>query len=81
MAELKVRQLDDAVADTLRARAAKKGVSLEEEVRTTLVASVDARRRTYLRRAAAVRAGIGQPQTPKALDSARLIRRERDARG
>jgi plasmid stability protein len=81
MAELKVRQLDDAVADALRARATKKGVSLEEEVRTTLVASVDARRRAYLRRAAAVRARIGATPAPKTLDAARLIRRERDTRG
>ena len=81
MAELKVRQLDDAVADALRVRAAKKGVSLEEEVRTTLVASVDARRQAYLRRAAALRARTGSAPPPRSLDSARLIRRERDRRG
>jgi plasmid stability protein len=81
MADLKVRQLDDAVAQALRARATKKGVSLEEEVRTTLVASVEARRRGYLRRAAVLRATIGDRPAPRTLDSARLIRRERDARG
>ncbi|MGD9902177.1 MAG: hypothetical protein AB7U83_01810 [Vicinamibacterales bacterium] len=81
MAELKVRQLDDAVAHALRARAAKRGLSLEEEVRTTLAASVDARRRAYLRRAAAVRASIGPSVDDRPVDSTRLIRRERDARG
>lgn len=81
MADLKVRQLDDAVAQAFRARATKNGLSLEEEVRTTLAASVDTRRRAYLRRAAAVRATIGDTPARKALDSARLIRRERDARG
>ena len=50
MADLKVRQLDDAVADALRDRAGSKGISLEEEVRSTLAASVDARRRAFLRR-------------------------------
>jgi plasmid stability protein len=81
MADLKVRQLDDAVAHALRARATNKGVSLEEEVRMTLTASVDARRRAYLRRAAALRATIGDHPSARSLDSARLIRRERDARG
>lgn len=81
MADLKVRQLDDAVARALRARAGRKGISLEEEVRSTLSASVDARRRAFLRRAKAVRAAIGHRAGPSALDSAKLIRRERDRRG
>lgn len=81
MADLKVRQLDNGVAAALRSRAAQKGVSLEEEVRTTLTASVETRRRAYLRRAAAVRSGIGSAPASKALDSAGLIRRERDTRG
>jgi plasmid stability protein len=81
MADLKVRQLDDVVAQALRARAMKQGRSLEEEVRTTLAASVDARRRAYLRRAAAVRAAIDDAPRRNARDSTRLIRGERDARG
>lgn len=59
MAELEVHQLDDGVADTLRARAGRKGVSLEEEMRTTLAAPVAAKRRAFLRRAAAIRKTIG----------------------
>jgi antitoxin FitA len=81
MAELKVRQLDDTVAEALRARATKKGRSLEEEVRTTLAASVDATKRAYLRRAAAVRAAITTAPGRQSLDSTRVIRQERDARG
>ena len=81
MADLKVRQLDDQVAGALRARAARRGVSLEEEVRGTLTASVDARRRAFLRRAQAIRKTIGESTGRHALDGARLIRRERDRRG
>lgn len=81
MADLKVRQLDDAVAEALRARAGRKGVSLEEEVRNTLTASVDARRRAFLRRAKAIRSAIGDAPGKPSLDSARLIRNERDRRG
>lgn len=81
MADLKVRQLDDQVANALRARAARKGVSLEEEVRGTLAASVDARRHAFLRRAQAIRRAIGDQPSPGSLDSTRLIRRDRDRRG
>ncbi len=81
MAELKVRQLDDYVAEVLKERARRKGVSLEEEVRQTLTASVDLAREAFARRAAAIRAaGRDQPGDP-ALDSARIIREERDAWG
>jgi plasmid stability protein len=80
MADLKVRQLDDQVANALRARAERHGVSLEEEVRGTLAASVEHRRRAFLRRAAAIRKTIGVP-APRSLDSTRIIRRERDKRG
>lgn len=81
MADLKVRQLDDGVADALRARAGRKGVSLEEEVRSTLTASVEARRRAFLRRAKAIRAAISDTPGKPSLDSALLIRKDRDERG
>lgn len=81
MADLKVRKVDDHVAGALRARAAHKGISLEEEIRRTLTASVAADREAFIRRAAAVRAAAGgRPGRPE-LDSARLIREERDAWG
>jgi plasmid stability protein len=81
MADLKVRNVDDHVASVLRARAAHKGISLEEEIRRTLAASVDADREAFIRRAAAVRAAAGgQPGRPE-LDSVRIIREERDAWG
>lgn len=82
MADLKVRRLDDGVAAVLKERARRKGVSLEEEVRQTLAASVAANREALIRRAAALRAAIlerreGEPTT----DSTRVIREERDAWG
>jgi plasmid stability protein len=80
MAELKVRQLENRVATALRSRAERRGVSLEEEVRSTLTAAVDARREAFARRAAACRTAAGAPGAPR-LDSARLVRKERDARG
>lgn len=81
MADLKVRQLDDAVAESLKARAGRKGVSLEEEVRTTLAASVDSRRTAFLRRADAIRKAVGTKSGTPRLESTRLIRQERDERG
>ena len=80
MSELKVRQLDERIAAALRARARARGVSLEEEVRATLAASVATRRAAFARRAAALRSAGGKPGKPET-DSARVIREERDARG
>ena len=81
MAELKVRQLEDRVATALRSRADRRGVSLEEEVRSTLTAVVNARREAFARRAAASRKMAGDRPGAAALDSARLIRKTRNARG
>jgi plasmid stability protein len=80
MADLKVRNLDDSIASALKARAKAKGVSLEEEVRRTLTASVAANRAELVRRAKALHAAGGKPGEPE-LDSARTIRKERDASG
>ena len=81
MADLKVRNLDDSIASALRARARAKGVSLEEEVRRTLAASVTADREELVRRAKALHAAAGgKPGNPE-LDSARILREERDAWG
>ena len=81
MAELKVRQVDDHLVAVLKQRARHKGISLEEEVRRTLAASVAADREALIRRAAAMRAAIGEKPRDPALDSARIIREERDAWG
>jgi plasmid stability protein len=81
MADLKVRNLDDAIASALRARASAKGVPLEEKVRRTLAASVMADRGELVRRAQALHAAAGgEPGNPE-LDSAQIIRKEHDAWG
>jgi plasmid stability protein len=75
------RNLDDAIASALKARAKANGGSLEEEVRRTLAASVAADRAALVRRAKALHAAAGgKPGRPE-LDSARTIRAERDAWG
>lgn len=79
VADLKVRQLDERIAQALKARAARRGVSLEEEIRSTLGAAVAARREAFRRRARALRAATSD--AGPAADSARTIRRERDATG
>jgi plasmid stability protein len=81
MADLKVRQLEDRVAGLLRSRAERRGVSLEEEVRSTLTAAVDARRAAFARRAAACRRAARSSPGSARLDGARIIRKERDALG
>ena len=80
MADLKVRQLDERVARALKLRASKRGVSLEEEVRSTLMASVAGKRDAFRRRAEALRAAASA-RSATGSDSARTIRRERDASG
>jgi len=81
MADLKVRNLDEHVAASLRNRAKHNGISLEEEIRRTLSASVAARRSALFKRAAALRAATAARSHEPALDSARIIREERDASG
>lgn len=81
MADLKVRNLDDHVATVLKTRAKHKGISLEEEIRRTLAASVQSDRDAFIRRAAAVRMATGGKPGKPELDSARIIREERDAWG
>lgn len=66
MTDVKVRQLDDDVAAVLRARAKARGVSLEQEIRSTLRASVDVRRGPFLRRTGALQAAVPAPRRSKA---------------
>ena len=81
MADLKARNLDQSVASALRARAKAEGVSLEEEARRTLTASVAADRNELVQRAKALHAAAGGAPGKPELDSARIIREERDASG
>ncbi|MCC2663419.1 MAG: hypothetical protein K0S35_1341 [Geminicoccaceae bacterium] len=81
MADIKVRNLDDRVADILKARAKQQGLSLEEEIRRTLAASVNADMQAFARRAAAVRAATAGQEHDRSADSVARIREQRDAWG
>jgi plasmid stability protein len=69
-----IRNLDDAVLDALRRRAAVHGTSLEEEARRALAASVGLTREEALTRLDAVRALIGRIGGPSTLDDLRQDR-------
>lgn len=56
MADLAIHDLDDGVTTALKARADRRGISLEEEVRRTLTASVEAQQQEYVRRLRALQA-------------------------
>jgi plasmid stability protein len=81
MADIKVRNLDARVADILKTRAKQRGLSLAEEIRRTLAASVDADMAAFARRAAAVRSATAGHELDPELDSVRIIREQRDAWG
>jgi hypothetical protein len=65
MAYLELRDLDDALADALSARAKRKGITLEEEVLRTLAASVEAQREEHLRRLRAFYTAAGGKEEPE----------------
>lgn len=48
--DLEVHDLDDEVVRALQARAERRGIALEEEVKRTLRASVEAQRSAYVER-------------------------------
>ncbi len=81
MADIKVRNLDDRIADILRARAKQRGISLEEEIRRTLTASVESDMEAFARRAAAIRAATAGQENDPSADSVATIREQRDAWG
>jgi plasmid stability protein len=81
MADIEVRNLDDRIADILRTRAKQRGISLEEEIRRTLAASVSADIKAFARRAGAIRAATAGQENDSSADSVATIREQRDAWG
>jgi plasmid stability protein len=81
MADIKVRNLDERIADILKTRAKQRGISFEEEIRRTLVASVNSDMEAFARRAAAVRAATAGQENDPSADSVASIREQRDAWG
>ena len=74
MATLLIRNLDDAIAERLRAQARRKGISVEEEVRRIITHSTMLTQDEVLRSVDEIRAR----SKPTAVRSADLIREDRD---
>jgi plasmid stability protein len=75
MGQILIRNLDDAVLDALRRRAASTGSSLEEEARRALAASVGLSRQEALARLDAVRSKIVVGSGPDSVEDLRADRR------
>lgn len=78
MGKILIRNLDDAVLDALRRRAAEEGVSLEEETRRALASAVGLTREGALARLDALRARIGRLPGPSSVDDLRRDRARDD---
>ena len=74
MGQMVIRNIDDAVLDALRRRAAASGISMEEEARRALAAAVGLEREAAVRRLAGVRRRIGRLPDSSSLDD---LRRDR----
>lgn len=74
MAQILIRNLDDAVVEALRRRAAERGGSLEDEARRALSASAGLDRAAALQRLDAVRARLGAPSGASIVED---LRRDR----
>ncbi len=75
MAEIVVRDLDEAVVEALRRKANDHGRSLEAEVRAVLTETAGVDREEFRRRTAAFRLKHGPQPAP---DSVEMIREDRD---
>ncbi|HEX2163964.1 MAG TPA: plasmid stabilization protein [Thermoanaerobaculia bacterium] len=75
MAQVTVRNLDEATVAALKTRAAAKGISLEQELRVLLTSSARPTRRQVREVAAAIRA---RTRVPVAADLEALVRQDRD---
>ena len=75
MAQVVIRNIDDEAMRRLKSRAARKGVSLERELRTILTEAARGDRAAFGARAEAFR---GKLRGRRHSDSTRLIRKDRD---
>lgn len=75
MAQVVIRNIDDDAMRRLKSRAARKGVSLERELRTILTEAVRVDRAEFAERAAAFRRKLAGRRHS---DSTALIRKDRD---
>jgi plasmid stability protein len=75
MAQIVIRNIDDAVIDALRQRAAACGTSMEEQARRALASSVGLDRAEAIRRLTEVRRRVGRVPGPSVVED---LRRDRD---
>lgn len=75
MAQVLVRNLDEGIVTSLKAQAAAKGHSLEQELREILAAAAKPSRQQVREMAAAVRA---RTRKPMEVDLEELIREDRE---
>jgi plasmid stability protein len=75
MAQVVVRNVDDAAIKRLKSRAARKGHSLEQELRTVIVEASREDHAEFWRRADAIKESL---RGKKFSDSTLLIREDRD---
>jgi len=75
VAQVVIRNIDDAAMRRLKSRAARKGISLERELRTILTDAARADRSDFLERAVAFRRKLAGRRHS---DSTALIRKDRD---
>lgn len=75
VAQVVIRNIDDEAMRRLKSRAARKGVSLESELRTILTEAARMDRASFAERAAAFRRKLAGR---KHSDSTVLIRKDRD---
>ena len=80
MAQITIRNLDDAVLSALKRRALQAGVSMEEEARRTLAMAVGVDRKAARAQVDAVRSAIGKPDAREATTE-EIVRQMRDERG
>src|SRR5262249_25122386 len=74
MGQIMIRNIDAAVIDTLRQRAAVCGTSMEEQARRALTKAVGLDREAAVRRLAEIRRIIGRLEEPSTIDD---LRRDR----
>jgi len=75
MAQIVIRNMDDAVLAALRKRAAASGTSMEEQARRALAKAVGLDREAALRRLDEIRHQIGRLEEGSILDDLRHDRR------
>jgi plasmid stability protein len=75
MAQIVIRNIDDAVVDALRRRAAACGISMEEQARRALASAVGLDREGAVRRLTEIRNRIGRLPGPSIVAD---LRRDRD---